>query len=227
MVRILYLMVFSVLVFGGHHAVFAAEDIVADAPLDAAVEPEPDERFVSVHDKIKAFTEDFDEASTRHFYALYGSYNLVKVVEDVQVQVGDAIEKCSEVNPDMREALENRYNDWKGEIDGVLDEANGNIDNMIIAQDYAKPRAIRKLMKFIDKKRISKSSDVEKYPVTSPEACEYLRTKMDETQGNLIGLLKSTLVSLPNSLLNADAEEEGAEGEHVHEDGEEHSHDGE
>jgi len=103
----------------------------------------------------------------------------------------------------MKDALQSRYDEWDGALTPIIEDANANVDNMIIAQEYAKPRDIKKLLKFIDKKRVSRADDVKKFPVTSPEACEYLRNKMDDTQENLTTLLKSTLVSLPNAMIHS------------------------
>lgn len=173
-----------------------------------------DERFMSVHDRIQELTEGFDELSEQHFYALYGSYNMIKVVEDVRDQVKNGVEKCIEVNPDMKDALDARYEQWDEALEPIIKDANANVDNMIAAQDYTKPRKIRKLLKHTDKMREDKNRNLQKFPVTTPEACEYLRAKMDETQENLTSLLQSTLVSLPKAMTqdiaNQRAEQEEA-----------------
>ena len=174
-------------------------------------EAQQEEKPLSVYEEIELFTEDFDEASERHFYAIYGSYNLIKVVEEVQAQVGNAIDKCIDANPDMKDALKTRHKDWKAALKPIMKDADANIDNMIKAQEYAQPKELKRILKLNDELRANKEDQVEKYPVTSPEACEYLRVKMDETESNLTQLLRSTLVSLPNALLEESSEEEGAE----------------
>ena len=186
---------------------------VFSAPVMAEDEAVKDEETMSVAERMSEFTKDFDEPSKRHFYALYGSYNLIKVVEDVQEQVENAIDKCIEANPDMKDALKTRYTDWDEAIEPIMEEAEANVDNMIKVQDYAKAREVRKVLKFTAKLRKKTAGDVEKYPVTSPEACEYLRAKMDETEDNLTSLLRSTLVSLPQSLIRGEEEEKEAAAE--------------
>lgn len=191
-----------------------AED---EAAVEAPEEP------MSIYDEIELFTKDLDDGSQQHFYALYGSYNLIKVVEDVQNQVGNAIGKCIDANPDMKDALKTRHKDWKAAIKPIMEEADANVDNMIIAQDYAKKRELKRILKLNDELRENKAGDVEKYPVTTPEACEYLRVKMDETEANLTELLRSTLVSLPQALLEGEDEEDhehDEDGDHVEKDSE-------
>ena len=197
------------------YSLFAVFAFAVVAPVYAEEEAQRDEQFMSIHDRIKALTKDFDELSERHFYALYGSHNMIKVVEDVRMQVGDAVEKCVDVNPDMKEALESRYKDWDAALEPIMDDAEANVDNMIAAQDYTKPRDIRKLLKFVDETREGKNKDLEKFPITTPEACEYLRVKMDETQENLTKLLESTLVSLPQSMVSDIEEDKAAQEEAV------------
>ena len=186
---------------------------VFSAPAMAEDEAVKDEEMMSVSERMSEFTKDFDESSKRHFYALYGSYNLIQVVEDVQEQVENAIDKCIDANPDMKDALKTRYKEWDGVLEPIMDEAEANLDNMIKVQDYAKAREVRKVLKFTDKLRQKTADQVEKYPVTSPEACEYLRAKMDETEDNLTSLLRSTLVSLPQSLIRGEEEEKEAAAE--------------
>lgn len=192
-------------------------------PVQAEDAPE-DQVYVSVNSRVMAITKDLDKNSERHFYTIYGSYNVIKVVEDIQAQVGAAVDKCIDANPDMKDALKDRFIAWEDALEPVIDEAEGNVDNMIAAQEYTKPRDIRKLLKFADEARAKKNEDLDKYPVTTPEACEYLRVKMDETQENLITLLESTLISFPRTMVNEIEEDEKAELEAAEETDAEHGH---
>ncbi len=200
---------------------------LAQETAPAQEEIKRDERFMSIHDHVKEITNGLDELSQKHFYALYGSYNLIQVVEDVRDQVDNAIDKCSDANPDMKDALKTRYKEWNEAIKPVMKDADANVDNMVKAQDYVPSSKIKKLFKILDEQRKKRNELVEKFPVTSPEACEYLRTKMDETQENLTSLLESTLVSHPQALIRdidekkeqqeaeQKAEEEAAEAERL------------
>lgn len=187
-------------------AVYAQD---ADGAQSDAAHAE-DEAAVSVRERVKALVADLSDAERTHFYAIYDSHNLIRVVKDVENSVGEGVDKCVQANPEMKADLRARYKDWKASIDVVLKEAKGNVDNMIAVQDYTKPREIRKVLKFVDKKRKEKQKEVKKVPVTSPEACEFLLNKMDETEENLTGLLRSTLVSVPQALQDAQDAEKAA-----------------
>jgi len=152
------------------------------------------------------FTEGFDEASQRHFGVLYGNYNMIKVVESVQESVEGAVEACGDKNPDLKVSLETRFDEWKKAVKPVIEDARANIQNMILAQDYSKPRNIKKFFRKIDKARKAKDKDVEKIPVTSLEGCEKLLKNMDATQPNMVKLLQATLISLPQVMQAEDDE---------------------
>ena len=179
---------------------FAFVSVVGFANFAFAQDEAEPEKPMTIYEEIQMFSENFDDVQERHFYTLYGSYNLISVVREVQGQVANAIDKCSDANPDMKDALRTRHNDWKDALKPILEEADAHVDNMIMAQDYADSKEIKRILKLNDELRASKNLEVEKYPVTTPEACEYLRVKMDETESNLTQLLRSTLVTMPQEL---------------------------
>lgn len=160
-------------------------------------ERQPSQNKNAVVAAAEEFTQGFSDEDRRHFNVLYGNYNLVKIVETVQDDVGTAVKKCGEANADMKEPLDKRYDEWRAAIKPVMAEAEANLNNMVFAQDYAQPKKIRKFFKLIDDAREKRDAEVEKVPVTSKEACEYLLKTMDSTQQSMISLLRATLVSLP------------------------------
>lgn len=160
-------------------------------------EKQPESKKNAVVAAAEEFTQGFSDEDRRHFNVLYGNYNLVKIVETVQDDVGTAVKKCGEANAGMKEPLDKRYGEWRAAIKPVMTEAEANLNNMVFAQDYAQPKKIRKFFKFIDDAREKRDAEVEKVPVTSKEACEYLLKTMDSTQQSMVGLLQATLVSLP------------------------------
>lgn len=157
------------------------------------------------------FTKDFDEASARHFTIVYSNYNMIKVVETVRDDVEMAVDKCTSVNPEMKDVLKSRYTTWTESIKPVLKEAEQNINTMVLSQDYTEPGEIRNFFKKIDKERDAQNREVQKVPVTTKEACEFLLNTMDSTQNQLIELLQATLVSTPQAVQRALEEEEAAQ----------------
>ena len=181
-------------------------------PSDAAVSEKTRSAMIEVREAAQRFVEDLTPEQERHFGVLYGNYNLIKVVKTVRDDLGNAMDSCGEENPDIKEEASTRYDEWTEAIDPVLEDAEANVANMIVAQDYARPREFDQFFKLVDKARDQNSQDVQKVPVTSLEACQTMISKMDETQPNMIELLNATLVSLPKALQEEKqkAEEEAA-----------------
>lgn len=180
-------------------AVFGAVLLLIPSVLLAQDERQEKAAFAKneVVEAAKKFTEGFDDASKRHFNVLYGNYNMIKVVETVRDSVGTAIHACGDDNPDMKTSLDDRFDAWNKAVNPLLEDADANVQNMVLAQEYAKPGDIKIFFKLIDKARAQKDNEAQKIPVTSAQGCQKLLDSMDFTQPNMIKLLRATLVSLP------------------------------
>lgn len=176
---------------------------VLPAVADDKAEKAPEQKN-EVLEAAGDFMKELDDTNRRHFNVLFGNHNMIRVVETVRDDIGLAVDACGEANPDLKGALNDRYKDWKAAIKPVLAEADGNVKNMIIAQDYAKPKKIRDFLKMIDKARKTQEKQVEKVPVTSQEACQSLLNSMNDTEANMIQLLRTTLISLPQAMQEED-----------------------
>ncbi len=171
------------------------------------------EAVEALHNATKDITEDLDEADKLHFYAIYNNYNLIKTVETVRGDVEMAVQSCGKENPDLKEKIESRFEAWKAAVNPVLAEAQGHTDNMMNVQDYVPVESIENIFTKIDAARTSAEGQITKVPVTSPEACNFLHDKMDETQGHMVDLLRATLMSYPQAQgLEKSPEEKAPEG---------------
>jgi hypothetical protein len=141
----------------------------------------------------------------KHFFMTYSSYNMIGTVKMVRTDVGNAIADCGKNNPEMKEKLDARFKTWNEAVDPVMKEAEAHIENMVLAQDYAKKEDILDIYKTVDEAREKSNKRIDKVPVTTPEACQFLLEKMDETQENMISLLRTTLVTFPQAFPDAAA----------------------
>lgn len=162
----------------------------------------PSKKLQVLNGELSAITKGLDDNQRRHFLMIYNSHNLISTVTHVKSQVSEAINACSEANPDMKDPLNKRFGEWAGAVDAKMVEAEANRDNMIMAQDYAEEPKIRSVLKQADVLRQETQRYMEGIPVTSKEACEYLLNKMDETQDNMVKLLEMTLITLPQQMQN-------------------------
>jgi hypothetical protein len=179
-----------------------SEEVKEAAPVAEKAELPPEAKAhqqaaEKVFTDIKAIAENLKPEEQKHFFMLYSNYNIIGTVKMVQGDVDHAVEACGKENPDLKDGMDARLKEWHGAIDPVIQEAEANVDNMVLAQEYTKPAQIQKVFKGLDKTRSLAGKQVEKVPVTTKDACEYLREKMSDTQVNFIRLLRSTLVTAP------------------------------
>jgi hypothetical protein len=164
---------------------------------------------------LKEISANLKEADAKHFYMIYNNYNLIGTVKVVQGDVKNAVKACGENNPDMKADMDARYKTWNGALQPVIKESEANVNNMILAQDYAESAKIKKAFKALDDARRINNEQMDKQPVTTAEACEYLGNKMSDTQENLVTLLRTTLVSFgkanPEAAAPKDAKKDSKE----------------
>lgn len=189
------------------------EPAAGEKPENVELPPEAKAHQKAAEDVFaltKEIAEKLGPAEQKHFFMIYNNYNLLGTVKMVQGDVTNAVKACGEANPDMKAGLDERFAQWNDAVNPVMKDAEANINNMIVAQEYAKPAQIKKVFKGLDKTRKLANSQIEKTPVTTKDACEYLQGKMSDTQENFIKLLQSTLISAPQAM---PGEEEPAAGE--------------
>lgn len=210
MTRLLLLLaVLPYFAFSGTSASFAqadgadtqqSENENQEAQTSEAPVPTMDPEVLELNGNIAELTMELDDNARRHFYTLYNNNNLISTVKYVRDHIGDAIDACSENNPDMEGDLRARYKEWTDAVNEKLGEAEGQVENMVLAQEYASDADINKILKQANDLRAKTQKNVERIPVTSPEACEYLLNKMDETQTNMLRFLSAVLVAMPQAM---------------------------
>ncbi|MCK6418602.1 MAG: hypothetical protein L6Q57_06670 [Alphaproteobacteria bacterium] len=181
--------------------------VLSDEEVKKSIESAQDK----THTLIEKIIDGKSEENKKHFFMAYTVFNLLETVKMVKGDVNNAILSCADKNPAMKDRLQTRYKTWKAATDKPMKEAQANLDNMLVAQDYAKQEDIKTVFKTLNETREITKSQMVKEPVTTPEACEFLYQKMDETQENLVTLINSTLVSVPQAYNDTPSEEEQGE----------------
>lgn len=207
---------FSLTTYAAEEPASAAPATVEEAPAVPAVEPEPQpkeplspemqkkaeqhkEAAKKASEAVNEIGKDLKGDDARHFFMLYNNYNLLATVKMVQSDVGNAVTSCGEKNPDLKSKMDERFTTWNKAIGDVVTEAQGNVGNMISAQEYSEPGKIKNAFKLLDEAREASNKYIDKQPVTTEDACNHLLTKMDSTQKNLTELLRRTLMSYARS----------------------------
>ena len=198
-----YFLVFGlVLSFVLYSPVVVAEDSIQDLQQEIEQDSEKAAQdrkraYEDAYDALDKISEGLSSREKQHLFLMQMNQNLVGKVKSVRASVSNAVKECGKNNPEMKSDMNARYKNWNGAVSPLIDEANGNINNMMIAQGYAKTGEIKGIFKLLDEARDEASNKIEKVPVTTPEACQFLLSKMDETQDKMVEILSSTLVSFP------------------------------
>ncbi len=147
--------------------------------------------------QVRNVTKNLGQAEYTHFGIIYGNYNIYSTVKAVREDVEKAVNACKENNPDMADRIDTRWGSWTKSVDANMKEAWANINSMTMAQDYASQDSMKNIFALVDETRKANSSRFEKIPVSTPEACEFMLSKMDETQDNMNMMLIATIRSYP------------------------------
>lgn len=149
-----------------------------------------------MYEAVSAFSKKLDKKDAKHFQLIYSNYNLLETARIVKTDVANAIKACADKNQDMAEELNTKYSKWDASLAPTMEEANGHLENMIMVQNYAKKKELDTIFSLVDKTRNYTQNKFEKVPVTKPEACRHLLETMDNTQEELLNLLRATLVNM-------------------------------
>ena len=163
---------------------------------DALVKAQNETLKGMVSDLVPTLTRD----ETAHFISMYKNYTIYSMVKAVDKDVENAVSKCADNNKSMADELDSRFEEWEKKIRVTLKEAHANINNMAISQSYVPQSNLKTMFGLIEEIRSVNSSRFETTPVTTPEACEFMISKMDETEESMGRMLKETLSSYPDLL---------------------------
>lgn len=153
----------------------------------------------ALNEKMVRILTKLDTQQAQHFMIIIANYNIIGTVKAVEEDVQNAAHACSENNSSMADTISTRFGEWKKAISSHMVEAEANVQNMVIAQDYAPKAEFDNIFSMIEDVRAYNSSRFEKTPVTTPAGCEFMLSKLEETQKNMISLLSATLASFPTA----------------------------
>ena len=188
------------LAFAGTSQSGYAQTAVDEPAKEASKDELAKAQTSALNTQVKNTMSNLELDEAQHFGVMYSNYMIYSMVKAVREDVGDAVSKCSENNQDMASALEEKYAAWEKSVGGTLEEANKNISNMSLAQNYMTQNEVKTLFGLVDETRRVNSSRFETTPLTTPEACEFMMSKMDETEESLNHMLQASLISYPTIL---------------------------
>ncbi len=151
-----------------------------------------------LQEKISSTLKELSVDESQHFFVIYTNFTVYSMVHAVREDIQTAVTQCSENNPEMESALADRFDLWDSSVGSTMQEARDNIDNLTLAQNYLPKSEFDSIFSLLIEVRSADESPFDAIPVTTPEACEFMLSKMDETQESMNQLLQFTLVSYPS-----------------------------
>lgn len=132
-----------------------------------------------------------------HFMVVFTNYNMYSIVVNVRKDVQNAVKLCGDNNKEMKSELDSRFESWDEAVSEGMEQSWSNIESLGLAQDYISQNDLKMVYALVEKTRSTDSSQFKKIPLTTPEACEFMLSKMDETQNSMLLLLRATNQSYP------------------------------
>lgn len=154
----------------------------------------------ALKEKVGNTVRKLDQREMTHFIAMFTNYNVYSIVSAIRDDVKGAVDRCADSNRDMADRVQQRFSKWDETVGGTMIEANNNIQNMALAQSYISQAELKIIFGLVDEVRAINSSRFESVPVSTPEACEFMLSKMDETEQSMQQMLTVSLQSYPNLL---------------------------
>lgn len=165
-----------------------AADETAQARLDA---------------RTKTLMENMDENQLLQLASIRTAHGTIRAVENVEDSVKKAVSSCAEKNPDMKDRIQSRFDNWKLAIRPTLKKAESKLEKMILLQSFGKPSEVRGYLKLFDEAVAARDAAIKSVPITEKAECERLIGKMDETEESLTKLMTDSL-SLDQPILQKD-----------------------
>ena len=153
--------------------------------------------------KTKTMMEKMDENQLRQLASIRTAHGTIRAVENVEDSVKKAVTACASKNPDIKDRISSRFDNWKLAIRPTLKKAQSRLEKMILLQSFSKPSEVRSYLKMFDEAVAARDAAIKSVPITEKAECERLILKMDETEENLIKLLTESL-SLNQPIIQKD-----------------------
>ncbi|NCC22737.1 MAG: hypothetical protein EOM26_09795 [Alphaproteobacteria bacterium] len=174
---------------------------------------EPSERADPIQQlelQTDALLQGLNEEELKYVYATRMRDGTLRAVRYIRGMVSGAVDACGAAQPDMKQALEERFAQWWETLGPLMAEAEENLDRTIADHSVPSPKAIRDHLTLVDKAAAFTRAKTERKYVTTRDACQYLLDNMDKTEEDLARKLQETLVSIPLPEKKKDTKEDNA-----------------
>jgi len=151
----------------------------------------PITQWIAAENKVLA---SMPEANQRVFFILRNKHSVIRSIEMVQRDVGNAVKACAKENPELKKDMTERFKEWNEAVNPILKNARDFLKTELKEQDAFHASDFAYVTKLNDKAFEYSEKQIEKKLVTTPDACKSLRASMDDTEDQLINLLQDILL---------------------------------
>lgn len=167
---------------------------LAQKAKEVIVKPQkntPVTEWMSAENKL---IDTLNKAGKERFLIMRNKYSVIRTVNVVERDVGNAVQACGKNNPDIKATMDTRFKEWQGAVKPILKDADKFLQQEIDEQQLVYPSDFRHVLKLNDKAYEYTEGMVKKEVVTSKDACEKLFKSMDSTEDRLVELLQDILI---------------------------------
>ncbi len=161
--------------------------------------PQPGTPLAKWIDAENALIAKLSAKDQESFFIMRNKHSIIRAVEVVERDVGAAVKSCGKANPDMKEKMTSRFDQWKDAVDPILDTARKSLEREIAEQKIVDVGAAKNVLKLNDAAYKDGEKNMKKVPISTKEACEGLLASMNRTEDDMVTLLQQTL--LPESVI--------------------------
>jgi len=160
----------------------------AESPQVTAAPENP--YLAQIDTKARALAANLSADEAQALAQIRESFGLIRSVRAVRKSVAGAVQQCGDTNPDMKEAMDMRFQRWSYNLRPVLEAQEQKLEQAVSApQRFDEPAEIKAYLDIIDKAADHAERHLGTQVVTTPEACQSLLNSMDRTEENLLNLL--------------------------------------
>ena len=145
------------------------------------------------------------EPNQQTFFIFRNKHSVIRVVETVRRDVGNAVKACGTENKEMADPMNTRFKNWENAVTSILKDAEKFLALELKEQEAFHISDYKHIMKLNDKAYAFSDGQVQKTPVTTVEACQGLLDSMDRTEESLVNLLQDVL--LPEEVIKERVEQ--------------------
>lgn len=187
MTRYLALICFFVILSAGAYAQTDAPEDTAAALAPQAQEENPYKKVIKA--KAEFLRGKLTEEETNNLKMIRKGFGNIRSVQLVRKEVLEAVELCTQEQPDIADDITTAFDDWQGKVQPALDRNKSRLESSISEGFFTEPEHVREYLKLIDKAAFYETQQIKTYPIATKDSCRKLIQSMDRTKLQLVQLL--------------------------------------